>query len=56
MAERGYRQLHLWVPDTRLPAKRSSLAEQGRKIAANTADEQQVLGLIESWGDNPGWR
>ncbi|MDR1824832.1 MAG: antitoxin MazE family protein [Bifidobacteriaceae bacterium] len=56
MAERGYRQLQLWVPDTRLLDKRTSLAAQGRAIAANTTDEQDVLDLIESWDSTPGWQ
>ena len=49
MVQAGWREIRIWVPDTRAPEKRSSLAGQGRAIAANTAEEADVLELIESW-------
>ncbi|MDR2566077.1 MAG: antitoxin MazE family protein [Bifidobacteriaceae bacterium] len=43
------RELRIWVPDTRMVSRRASLEEQGRAIAANQADEAEVMDLIESW-------
>jgi hypothetical protein len=49
MRRDGWREIRLWVPDTRKPRKRASLGSQGRAIAANSADEAEVMDLIESW-------
>jgi hypothetical protein len=51
IGESGRREIRLWVADTRLPERRSSLAAQGRAIAADVAEEADVLELIESWRD-----
>ncbi|MDR1152310.1 MAG: antitoxin MazE family protein [Bifidobacteriaceae bacterium] len=49
MRRSGWREVRIWVPDTRTPERRAALAAQGRAIAANTADEADVMRLIESW-------
>jgi hypothetical protein len=49
LGQSGRREIRLWVPDTRTPERRSSLAAQGRAIAAEMAEEADVIDLIESW-------
>jgi hypothetical protein len=49
MQENGWREIRIWVPDTRTAERRSSLAVQGRAISANGRDEADVLDLIGSW-------
>jgi hypothetical protein len=56
MRQRGWRQLRVWVPDTRTEATRASLAEQSRAIAANVEDEDAVMDWIDSGVDWSDWR
>jgi len=49
MVANGWRELRLWVPDTRTPQRRASLAAQGRAIAASAAEEADVLAWVGSW-------
>jgi hypothetical protein len=49
MGQSGRREIRLWVVDTRTQERQSSLAAQGRAIAADTAEEADVMDLIESW-------
>jgi hypothetical protein len=56
MRRQGWRQVRIWVPDTRAEAARASLAEQSRAIAANSEDERDVMGWIGGLGAWSDWR
>jgi hypothetical protein len=55
MHARGFRQIQLWVPDTRS----GQFAEECRRqslLIANDSAEQGILDELETLQDTDGWR
>jgi hypothetical protein len=55
MRERGFRQIQLWVPDTRSPAFAAECRRQSLLVASDPADEE-VMAELEPLQDTTGWR
>jgi hypothetical protein len=53
----GARPVVLWLPNTRDPAYRVRLADQCRRLAQLTADEEAMAAAFEQEAaQTPGWR
>lgn len=53
----GARPVVLWLPDTRDPAYRTRLADQCRRLARLTSDEEAMAaGFEQEAAQIPGWR
>ena len=53
----GARPVVLWLPDTRDPDYRARLADQCRRLAELTADEEAMAAAFEQEAAKmPGWR
>jgi hypothetical protein len=55
MRARGFRQIQLWVPDTRSPAFAAECRRQSLLVAADPAD-QAIMDELEALQDTEGWR
>jgi hypothetical protein len=55
MRPRGFRQIQLWVPDTRSPAFAAECRGQSLLVAADPAD-QVIMDELEALQDTEGWR
>jgi hypothetical protein len=55
MRASGFRQIQLWVPDTRSPAFAAECRRQSLLIAEDPA-EQAVMDELEALQDTEGWR
>jgi len=51
----GFRQIQLWVPDTRSPAFAAECRRQSLLVAGDPA-ERQVMDELEALQDTEGWR
>lgn len=55
MRARGFRQIQLWVPDTRSPAFAAECRRQSLLVADDPA-EQEIMDELESLQETDGWR
>ena len=55
MRASGFRQIQLWVPDTRSPAFAAECRRQSLLVAADPA-EQAMVEELEALQDMHGWR
>ncbi len=55
MRARGFRQIQLWVPDTRSPAFAAECRRQSLMVANDPA-EQAIMAELEALQDTDGWR
>lgn len=55
MQAKGFRQVNLWVPDTRLPAFAKECRKQSR-LAAKSDRREGILGELDrATADTDGW-
>ena len=55
MRGKGFRQIQLWVPDTRLPGFAAECRRQSLLVAADAA-ERAFMDELEALQDTGGWR
>jgi hypothetical protein len=55
MRGKGFRQIQLWVPDTRSPAFAAECRRQSLLVAADAA-EQTIMEELEALPDTDGWQ
>ncbi len=55
MRASGFRQIQLWVPDTRSPAFAAECRRQSLLVAEDSA-EQEIMDELEALQDTDGWR
>jgi len=55
MRASGFRQIQLWVPDTRSPAFAAECRRQSLLVASDPAD-QAMMDELEALQDMHGWR
>ncbi len=55
MRASGFRQIQLWVPDTRPPAFAAECRRQSLLVAGDPA-EQDIMDELEALQDTDGWR
>ncbi|MGH6942705.1 MAG: antitoxin MazE family protein [Geminicoccaceae bacterium] len=55
MRAKGFRQIQLWVPDTRSPDFAAECRRQSLLVTAEPA-EREVMDELEALQDTEGWR
>jgi hypothetical protein len=55
MRGKGFRQIQLWVPDTRAPAFAAECRRQSLLVAGDAA-EQAIMDDLEALQDTDGWQ
>jgi hypothetical protein len=55
--ERGLRAVTIWLPNVNDPAYRARIADECRRLAKLTPDQEAMVEAFErNAGETPGWR